>query len=78
MLILCCSCCQKKSKQQIIKENYEFRSDICQKQSGLFELSFPNEYGDMRTHQFIVIHVSYRMNGIAHWPDCKYCKERGL
>ena len=42
------------------------------------QLTFKDEHGEMRTHQFVSISTSDYMNGITHWPDCKYCKERGL
>lgn len=76
-LILFCSCDQK-TPQQKERERYEYISRDCQGSAELFELTFPNEYGEKRTHQFIIVHFSDYMNGIAHWPDCKYCKERGL
>ena len=63
-LILFCSCGPEKSKQQKEMERYE--------------LTFKDEHGENRTHQFVSVRRSDYMNGIAHWPDCKYCKERGL
>lgn len=92
-LILCCSC-EQKSPQEKAREDYKFWSKTCQDRAELFELSFPDEHGEKRTHQFVMVHNSdylngiahwrlngiahWRLNGIAHWPDCKYCKERGL
>ncbi len=78
MFILCCSCCPEKSKQQREKERYEYISNTYQNHSDLFELTFKDEHGEMRTHQFVATHYSDYYCGIAHWPDCKYCKERGL
>ena len=78
MLTLYCSCCPKKSKQQMERERYEKVSNIQQRHSDLFELTFKDEYGEERTHQFVSIQRGNHMSGIAHWPDCKYCKERGL
>ena len=46
--------------------------------SRLFELTFKDEHGEERTHQFVSITANNYANGFAHWPDCKYCKERGL
>lgn len=77
MIVLCCSC-EHKTKQQIERENYEYYSEKFQDNSQLFELTFKDEHGEMRTHQFVSISTSDYMNGITHWPDCKYCKERGL
>jgi len=76
-LILFCSC-EQKTQQQIERENYEYYSNRYQSHSQLFELSYKDEYGEKRTHQFIEVSTSDYMNGIDHWPDCKYCKERGL
>lgn len=76
-LILFCSC-EQKTQQQIERENYEYYSEKYQSNSQLFELSYKNEYGEIRTHQFVEVSTSNYMNGIDHWPDCKYCKERGL
>lgn len=77
VLILFCSC-EQKTTQQRERERYEYISKDCQDNAELFELTFEDEHGVKRTHQFIVVHVSDYRNGIAHWPDCKYCKERGL
>jgi hypothetical protein len=76
-LTLCCSC-EQKSSQEKAREDYKFWSKTCQDHAKLFELSFPDEHGEKRTHQFVMVHNSDCMNGITHWPDCKYCKERGL
>ena len=78
MLTLYCSCCPKKSKQQMERERYEKVSNVRQHHSDLFELTFKDEYGEERTHQFVSITPSNYANGFVHWPDCKYCKERGL
>ena len=78
ILILCCSCGPEKSKQQKERERYEYISNTYQKNSDFFELTFKDEHGENRTHQFISVHQSDYMNGFTHWPDCKYCKERGL
>lgn len=76
-LILFCSC-EQKTPQQIERENYEYYSNKYQDNSKLFELSYKDKNGEKRTHQFVSVAPSDYMNGIAHWPDCKYCKERGL
>ena len=78
VLIFCCSCGPEKSKQQKERERYEHYSEKYQNSSQLFELTYKDKNGEMRTHQFVSIRGSEYMNGIAHWPDCKYCKERGL
>lgn len=70
--------CGQKTPQQIERENYEYYSERFQNNSQLFELKFKDEHGEMRTHQFVSISTSDYMNGFVHWPDCKYCKERGL
>ena len=77
-IVLCYSCCPEKSKQQKEMERYEKVSNVYQRRSNLFELTYKDEHGEERTHQFVSIRGSEYMNGIAHWPDCKYCKERGL
>ena len=77
MLTLFCSC-KEKTPQQKERERYEKVSNFYQPHSDLFELTFKDEYGEKRTHQFVLVSTSDYMNGIAHWPDCKYCKERGL
>ena len=77
-LILFCSCCEQKTPQQRERENYEYYSKKYQSSSQLFELTYKDEYGEKRTHQFVEVSTSDYMNGIDHWPDCKYCKERGL
>lgn len=76
-LTLFCSC-EQKSTQEKAMEDYKFWSKTCQNRAELFELSFHDEHGEKRTHQFVMVHNSDYLNGIAHWPDCKYCKERGL
>ena len=78
MLTLCCSCCPKKNKQEKEREKYEHYSEKCQNNAQLFELTYKDKNGENRTHQFVLVSTSEYMNGIAHWPDCKYCKERGL
>ena len=78
VLILCCSCGPEKSKQQKERERYENVSNTFQNHSDLFELTFKDEHGENRTHQFVSVHHSDYYFGISHWPDCKYCKERGL
>ena len=78
MLIPCCSYSPEKSEQQKEMERYETASTVFQQNADLFELTFKDEYGEERTHQFVSIQSGNHMSGIAHWPDCKYCKERGL
>ena len=70
--------CEQKAPQQREREKYEYYSEKCQNNAQLFELTYKDKNGEMRTHQFVSIRGSEYMNGIAHWPDCKYCKERGL
>ena len=77
-IVLFCSCCPEKSKQQKERERYEKVSNIYQRRSDLFELTYKDEHGEERTHQFVSITANNYANGFAHWPDCKYCKERGL
>jgi hypothetical protein len=76
MVLTCCSC-EQKSPQERAREDYKFWSKTCQARAELFELTFPDEHGEKRTHQFVMVHNSDYLNGIEHWPDCKYCKERG-
>ena len=77
MFTLCCSC-EQKTSQQIEREKYEHYSEKYQNNAQLFELTYKDKNGEKRTHQFVLVSTSEYMNGIAHWPDCKYCKERGL
>ena len=78
-IVLFCSCsCKQKTPQQIKEEKYERYSERYQENSRLFELTFKDEHGENRTHQFVSVHHSDYYFGISHWPDCKYCKERGL
>ena len=77
MLTLCCSC-EEKTPQQKESERYEHYSEKYQNSSKLFELTYKDKNGEMRTHQFVSITANNYANGFAHWPDCKYCKERGL
>lgn len=70
--------CEQKAPQQREREKYEYYSEKCQNNAQLFELTYKDENGEKRTHQFVLVSTSDYMNGIAHWPDCKYCKERGL
>lgn len=77
-LIICCSCGPENSQSQMKSERYEYVSNTYQKHADLLELTFKDEYGEYRTHQFVSVHYSDHSSGIAHWPDCKYCKERGL
>ena len=77
MLTLFCSC-EEKTSQQKERERYEHYSEKYQNSSQLFELTYKDKNGEMRTYQFVSIRDSEYMNGITHWPDCKYCKERGL
>ena len=77
-IVLCYSCCPEKNKQQKERERYEKVSNVYQRRSDLFELTYKDEHGEERTHQFVSITANNYANGFAHWPDCKYCKERGL
>ena len=78
-IVLFCSCsCKQKTPQQIKEEKYERYSERYQENSRLFELTFEDEHGEERTHQFVSIQRGNHMCVIAYWPDCKYCKERGL
>ena len=77
MLTFFCSC-EEKTPQRKERERYEKVSNFYQSHSDLFELTFKDEYGEKRTHQFVLVRTGESMNGIAHWPECKYCKERGL
>ena len=77
MLTLFCSC-EEKTSQQKERERYEHYSEKYQNSSQLFELTYKDKNGEMRTHQFVSVHHSDYYFGISHWPDCKYCKERGL
>ena len=77
MLTFFCSC-EKKTSQQKEREKYEHYSETYQNNAQLFELTYKDKNGEKRTHQFVLVSTSDYMNGIAHWPDCKYCKERGL
>ena len=70
--------CEQKAPQQREREKYEYYSEKCQNNAQLFELTYKDKNGENRTHQFDLVSTSEYMNGIAHWPDCKYCKERGL
>lgn len=70
--------CEQKAPQQREREKYEYYSEKCQNNAQLFELTYKDKNGEKRTHQFVLVSTSDYMNGIAHWPDCKYCKERGL
>ena len=70
--------CEQKAPQQREREKCEYYSEKCQNKAQLFELTYKDKNGEKRTHQFVLVSTSDYMNGIAHWPDCKYCKERGL
>ena len=70
--------CEQKAPQQREREKYEYYSEKCQNNAQLFELTYKDKNGEKRTHQFVLVSTSDYMNGIAHWSDCKYCKERGL
>jgi len=39
------------------------------------QLRFYNVYHDGYWHEFVVNDGFYQ-GGLAHWPDCKFCKER--
>ena len=77
MLTFFCSC-EEKTSQQKEREKYERYSEKYQNNAQLFELTYKDKNGEKRTHQFVLVRVGESMNGIAHWPECKYCKERGL
>lgn len=71
-IILCCACAPKDiPKEQIYSER-------TQKNSTLIELSFPDEYGQIHTHQVCLyscnIGLEQGFAAMFHWPDCKYCK----
>ena len=70
--------CEQKAPQQREREKYERDSEKYQNNAQFFELTYKDKNGEKRTHQFVLVSTSDYMNGIAHWPDCKYCKERGL
>ena len=75
-LLLVCSCCENTTPQQRQKARYENLSKAYQNNADLIELTFKDEHGENRTHQFVVTHYTEYKNGMAHWPDCKYCKNR--
>ena len=78
-IVLFCSCsCKQKTPQQIKEEKYERYSERYQENSRLFELTFEDEHGEERTHQFVSLVGSEYLNGLAPWPDCNYCKHSGL
>ena len=75
-LILVCSCCENKSPMQMQKDQTDYYSQRCQNSAKLVELTFYNEYGEKKTHEFVLVNGFDSMNGLTHWPDCKYCKNR--
>ena len=44
-IVLCYSCCPEKSKQQKEMERYEKVSNVYQRRSNLFELTYKDEHG---------------------------------
>ena len=68
-LLLLCSCTVTVTTDEI--KNKE--SAILQRDCELVELEF-----DGYKHEFVVYNNAILdYSGIAHWPDCKYCKQRG-
>ena len=66
-LLLLCSC-----TVTITTDDGKSKSSIeVQKHSELVEIEF-----DGHTHEFVRYSMGYE-GGMAHWPDCKYCKQRG-
>ena len=46
-----------------------------QRKSEIIELTFPDEEGVPRTHEYIVLAFTEYRNGIDHYIHCKYCKK---
>lgn len=74
-LILFCSC-DSRTPQQKEREHREYVGKCCQNHSELIELTFKDEHGEKRTHEFVIVYNSETTSGLTHWPDCKYCKNR--
>ena len=73
-LVLLCSCEEpKEAKERHLRHMTEF----VQKNSILVDVSFPDEYGQMKTHQ-VVFYINemgdHSTSAMTHWPECKYCK----
>jgi uncharacterized protein YxeA len=68
-LLLICSCTVTVTTDEIkSKESVRFQRD-CE----LVEIEF-----DGHKHEFVFYHNTvWEYGGIAHWPDCKYCKQHG-
>ena len=71
-LFLLCSCTMDP------KEVHNRLQRSIQDECTLIDLSFPDEYGQMKTHQVVYYYnggIDSGRSGLMHWPDCKYCKK---
>lgn len=71
IILFCFSSCVEHSSEEI----REIHSELYQKKSEVIELTFPDEEGVPRTHEYIVLTFSEYRNGLDHYIHCKYCNK---
>lgn len=60
------------------KDRKKMFQDSIQRDCELIDLSFPDEYGQMKTHEVVYYYnggIDTGRSAMFHWPDCKYCKK---
>lgn len=67
-----CSCMSEAEYQEYMERNAKIRSQSVQEHCFIVEMEF--EGGHM--HEYIK-YGSGDSAGLTHYPDCKYCKQRG-
>ena len=75
-LVLLCSC-ECETVEQAKKRHAKELEDRVQNETVLIDLSLPDEYGQIKTHQMALYYHgdgNYKTSAMTHWPDCKYCK----
>ena len=71
IILFCFSSCVEQSPQEI----KEIHSEMYQKRAEVIELTFPDEEGVPRTHEYVVLAYSEYRSGFDHYIHCNYCKK---
>jgi len=71
IFFFCAISCVEQSPEEV----KEMHSEMYQKKAEVIELTFPDEEGVPRTHEYVVLAWSEYRNGLDHYIHCKYCKK---
>ena len=72
-LVCFCSCMSEAGYQEHMEREAERRSRCAQSHSIIVEMEFEGGH----KHEYIM-YGSGNAAGLTHYPDCKYCKQRGI